>query len=324
MAFPFFGHRQQVIGSADPRAFIAGDYRNRDGSRGAEIRIGDTRPKVIVGSNSAGKGAGIILRNALARRGISQVFVDTRCQAGAVAGPWRRRVDDKTEVSNAYGALGHLPDYADLQGGAGLNLLEAPELDPDHPLATDHLTVMAATALPAENDHQPYFPTATQSLFIAFAYGELVAAKREHRKPLLANVRRKVLERSVYDEKTGAPTAGMAFHARQIEALGNPFVNSCISRFGGKTNDEMLSIIGTFEANTRFMMSPMLAADELRGGLDFSEAGRRVLLLLPGDPGRACGRVRALVPAGDYRCFASVIRAASGASKFLAGRILCT
>ena len=58
-------------------------------------------------------------------------------------------------------------------------------------------------------------------------------------------------------------------------ALGNPFVNSCISRFAGKTNDEMLSIIGTFEANTRFMMSPMLAADELRGGLDFSEAGRR-------------------------------------------------
>ena len=160
---------------------------------------------------------GIILRNALAHRGISQVFVDTRCQAGAVAGPWRRRVDDKTEVSNAYGALGHLPDYADLQGGAGLNLLEAPELDPDHPLATDHLTVMAATALPAENDHQPYFPTATQSLFIAFAYGELVEAKREHRKPLLANVRRKVLERSVYDEKTGEPTAGMAFHARQIE-----------------------------------------------------------------------------------------------------------
>src|SRR5207302_1097067 len=52
--------------------------------------------------------------------------------------------------------------------------------------------------------------------------------------------------------------------------------NSCIDRFTGKTNDELLSVIGTFEAGSRFMMSPMLAADELRGGVDFGELGRRV------------------------------------------------
>src|SRR5262249_54023050 len=110
-------NRRPIIGSDDPRAFIARDYLNPAGSKGAEIRIADTRPKVLVGGNSAGKGRGIILRNALQRTGISQVFVDTRCQAGAVAAPWRRTVDDKTEISNAYRALRHLPEYADLQDG---------------------------------------------------------------------------------------------------------------------------------------------------------------------------------------------------------------
>jgi len=275
---PFARQRreQRVIGPTDPRAFSAGYFRNPDGSAGPEIRIGDTRLKVIVGGNSAGKGRGIVIPNALKRTGVSQVFVDTRCQAGAVSAPWRRTVDEKVLVSNSYGSLGDLPDYADLQGGAGINLLEAPELDPRHPLATDHLTVMAKTLLPAENDHQPYFPTASQALFISFAFGELVDALREGgRKPLLANVRRKVLERSVYDAKTGEPVAGMAFHARQIHAIGNPFVQSCISRFSGETTDEMLSVIGTFEANTRFMASPALAADELRGGMDFAALGQR-------------------------------------------------
>jgi type IV secretory pathway TraG/TraD family ATPase VirD4 len=276
MAWPF-SRRPQIIGSIDPRAMYAGKYRNPDGSKGAEIRIGDTRPKVIVGGNSAGKGRGVIIPNALKRTGISQVFVDTRCQVGAVAAPWRRTVDDKTEVSNAYRALGDLPEYADLQDGGGVNLLEAPELDPDNPLVTDHLSVMAKTVFPAENDAHRYFPTATQAVFISFSYGELVEAKRDgSRKPLLANVRRKVLERSEYDETTGEPVAGMAFHARQILQLGNAFVNSCIDRFSGQTNDELLSVIGTFEADSRFMMSPMLAADELRGGFDCREAGQRV------------------------------------------------
>jgi type IV secretory pathway TraG/TraD family ATPase VirD4 len=275
MAFPFF-RGPKLIGSSDPRAMFAGYYRNPNRSLGGEIRIGDTRPKVIVGTNSAGKGAGIIMVNALKRTGISQVFVDTRCQAAAIAAPWRRTVDQKTAVSNAYGCLGHLPEYADLQGSAGINLLEAAELDPDHPLVTNHLTVMATTTLPADNDHQPFFPTAAQSLFIAFCYGELVEAGREGRKPLLANVRRKVLERSDYNAKTGEPTAGMAWHARQIVALGNPFVNSCIDRFAGKMSDEMRSVIGVFESKTRFMQSPPLAADELRGGFDFSKAGQEV------------------------------------------------
>ena len=154
--------------------------------------------------------------NLLKRTGISQITVDTRGQAWAVSAPWRRTVDEKVLGSNSYGLLGDLPDYADMQGGAGINLLEAPELDPRQPLATDHLTVMGKTLLPAENDHQPYFPTASQALFISVAYGELVGALIENRKPLLANVRRKVLERSEYDANTGEPVKGMAFHARQI------------------------------------------------------------------------------------------------------------
>src|SRR5262249_7893928 len=73
--------------------------------------------------------------------------------------------------------------------------------------------------------------------------------------------------------------------------LGNPFVNSCIDRFSGITNDELLSVIGTFEAGSRWMMSPMLAADELRGGVDFSEAGRSVcsdFLAIPVEPVAGC------------------------------------
>lgn len=271
-----FRRRPQVIGSADPRAFIAGDYRNPDGSRGGEIRIGNTTVKILCGSNGSGKTAGIVARNALCRQGVSQVFVDTRLQQAAISAQWRRAVDNKQVISNAYHCLAHLPDYADLQGKDGINLLEAPELDPAHPLIIDHLMVMAATALPAENDHQPYFPTATQALLISFAYGELVEAKRDGRKPLFANVRRKVLKRSDYDQATGEPVAGMAWYAQQIHALGNPFIQSCIDRFTGKSNDEIASVIGTFEANTRWMMSPMLMADEQRGGIDFGLFGREV------------------------------------------------
>jgi type IV secretory pathway TraG/TraD family ATPase VirD4 len=275
VALPF-SRRAEVVGSSDPRAYIAGNIRNPDGSCGPEIRVADTRVKINIGGNSSGKTAGVILRNALQRTGVSQVFVDTRCQAGAVSAPWRRTVDHDVLVANDYGALGHLPAYADLQGGGGINLLEAPELDPANPLATDHLMVMGTTVFPAENTHQPHFPLAAQGLFTGFAYGELVEAKREGRKPLLANVRAKVLERSEYDRKTGEPVKGMAWHARQICALGNPVVRSCLERFTGPMDDEMRSVIGTFEANSRFMASPALSAGEQRGRMDFGALGQRV------------------------------------------------
>jgi type IV secretory pathway TraG/TraD family ATPase VirD4 len=275
--FPFFRRGGgKIIGSSDPRAMSAGRYRYPDGSLGGEIRVGNTTVKILVGSNGSGKTAGVVAVNALSRRGVSQIFVDTRLQQAAISAPWRRKVDRRQVTSNAFGCLANEPGYADLQSIDGINLLEAPELDPANPLAIDHLTVMAATALPAENDHNPFFPTAAQGLCIGFTYGELVEAKQQGRKPLLANVRAKILERSEYDTKTGEPIAGMAHHARQILALGNPFVNSCLDRFAGKTTDEMSSVIGTFEASTRWMMSPMLMADELRGGIDFSVFGREV------------------------------------------------
>jgi type IV secretory pathway TraG/TraD family ATPase VirD4 len=262
----------------------AGRYLYPNKRLGAQIRVGNTQPKIIVGGNSAGKGAGIIIPNLLMRLGVSQFTIDTRMQAAAVSALWRRTVDEKQTIGNSYGSLTHLPEFADLKSPTGINLLEAPELDPNHPLCTDHLTVMARTVFPADNDHQPYFPTATQGLFIAFAYGELVEAKQQNRKPLLADVRRKVLERSEYNTKTGEPEKGMAFYARQLIALNNPFVNSCIDRFSGQTNDEMLSVIGTFEANSRWMMSPMLSEDEKRGGTDFGEMGRRVCSAYLGVP----------------------------------------
>jgi type IV secretory pathway TraG/TraD family ATPase VirD4 len=274
--FPFSRRKPGIIGSSDPRAGYWGRYRYPNGAFGDEIRIGDTTVKIVVGSNGSGKTAGIVAVNALSRQGLSQIFVDTRMQQAAISAPWRRSVDQKQVVSNAYGCLAQMPDYADLQGMAGINLLEAPELDAAHPLVIDHLTVMAATALPADNDHQPYFPTAAQGLFIGFAYGELVEAKRQGRRPLFANVRRKILERSEYDTATGEPIAGMAYHARQILALGNLFVSSCLDRFTGRSTDEVASVVGTFEANTRWMMSPMLMADELRGGIDFGVFGREV------------------------------------------------
>lgn len=283
MAWPF-SRRQTVIGSTDPRAMYAGCYRYPDGRAGSEIRIGDTRLKVFVGTNSAGKGAGLILPNLLRRTGVSQFVIDTRLQAFAVSAQWRRTVDKKQTVSNPYGMLADLPDFPDAKAATGLNLLEAPELDPDHPLVLDHLTVIAKTIFPADNDHQPYFPTATQALYISFAYGELVEAKRQGRKPLHANVRLKVLERSEYNDQTGEPEKGMAFSAKQLLALNNPFITSCISRFTGLMNDEMELVIGTFEAHSRWMLSPMLAADEKRGGTEFREMGQRVCSAYLGVP----------------------------------------
>src|SRR3954454_7374622 len=175
MVIPFF--RKTVIGSNDPRAMYAGCYLYPNDRVGAEIRVGNTQPKIIIGGNGAGKGAGLILPNLLKRRGISQFTIDTRMQAGGVSAPWRRTVDDKQTIGNPFGSLTNLPEFADLKSRTGINLLEAPELDPSHPLCTEHLDVMARTIFPADSDHQPYFPTATQSLFIAFAYGERCGGK---------------------------------------------------------------------------------------------------------------------------------------------------
>jgi hypothetical protein len=48
-----FSGRSKLIRSSDLRAMFAGYCRHPNGSLGGEIRTGDTRPKVIVGSNSA-------------------------------------------------------------------------------------------------------------------------------------------------------------------------------------------------------------------------------------------------------------------------------
>lgn len=110
MLFPFF-RRQKVIGSSDPRAMVAGNYRYPDGSRGDPICVGDTRLKVIIGGNSSGKSSGLIYRNLLTRRGVSNLLLDTRMQGAAVAAPWRCTVDQKQVISNAYGLLTDLPEY---------------------------------------------------------------------------------------------------------------------------------------------------------------------------------------------------------------------
>lgn len=275
MAWPF-SRRPKVIGSTDPRAMYAARYRYPDDQLGGEIRIGNTRPKFIIGGNSSGKTSGIISVNALKRTGVSQYFVDTRCQQGAISAPWRRTVDEQVLISNEYGSLTQLPDYQDLKSTNGINLLEASELDPDSPLVFDHLNIMAETAFPTDNAGETYFDLAAQSLDVAFTWGELREAKQQGRRPLKANVRWKILERSEFNQQTGEPIKGLAKNVQDLMAFNNPIVNSSIARFGGVVNDEILSVVSTYEAKSRWMMSPMLSEAEKRGGIDFTAPGRRV------------------------------------------------
>jgi len=273
MSFPFFG-REKVIGSKAPDALYVGRYRDpATGKPGAKIQIPGTEPAAIIGRNRSGKDTGITIPNALTRRGLSTVWWDTRGEGAAISLPYRSTLGPAW-IDNPFGELVGIPGYADLQSD-GVNLLKARDLDPDNPLCFDHVCALIEPMIPAEGDHQPFFPMSGQSLYAAVAMQELKEAKREGgRDPSLVRVRMKGTEADEFEPNTGEPVKGIAAQARRMLAEGDPQICSLIGGFAGKATDGTRDVVATAAAHTKWLLSTAIGENEKLALIDFAQLGQ--------------------------------------------------
>src|SRR3954470_17082191 len=88
--------REKIIGGGKPNGVYLGRYRDpKTNAPGPEIWLPWLDPVLIVGRNRSGKDVGLVIANALLRERIleiSEVFCDTRLEAAAICGPYRRQL----------------------------------------------------------------------------------------------------------------------------------------------------------------------------------------------------------------------------------------
>jgi len=283
MAFPFFS-REKIIGGGKPSGFYAGCYRDPEtGERGPEIWLPWLDPVLIIGRNRVGKDTGIIVPNALLGDGeITQAFQDTRLEVGAIAAAWCRK-RRRTWCANAFGEL--VDVYPDLNSNH-VNLLKARELDPDHPLAFEHLCELTEATIPkGENEHNPFFPLGAQALWTAGTRGELKAAKAEGRDPSLLKVRMQMTEAEQLDQVTREPVTGVRAYARRVIDEGSdPQSASMLGPFATQQTDGLRDVVATLAAHTRWCLSPAIIEDEKDPQIDFASLGETPTTLFYGVP----------------------------------------
>jgi type IV secretion system protein VirD4 len=276
--------RETIIGGGKPSGFYAGCYRDPEtGARGPEIWLPWLDPVLIVGRNRVGKDTGIIVPNALMGDGnITQVFQDTRLEVAAIAAP-HCRTRRRTWVANPFGEL--VDHYPDLKSDR-VNLLKARELDPDHPLAFEHLCELTEAIIPrAENEHNPFFPLGAQAVWAACNRGELKAAKDEGRDPSLLNVRMQATEAEQVDQATREPVTGLRAYARRVIDEGSDAQSaSMLGPFAGQQSDGLRDVVATLAAHTRWCLSPAIIADEENPEIDFATLGETPTTLFFGVP----------------------------------------
>lgn len=83
-------------------------------------------------------------------------------------------------------------------------------------------------------------------------------------------------EADEFDPETGRQVKGLAVTARRMVAEGGPQIASLISSFTGASNEEIAGARATFDGQTQWMLSPLIAADMATGGgLDLRQLGER-------------------------------------------------
>jgi type IV secretion system protein VirD4 len=272
MSFPFFRHGE-VIGSAAPDALYLGRYRDpKTGKLGPKIQIPGSESVVICGRNRVGKDTGIAIPNALQRRGLSTAWWDIRGEASAISLPYRRSLGPAW-IDNPFGELVSLPGYADLRSN-GVNLLKSRDLDPANPLCFDYVCALVEPMIPAEGDHQPFFPMSGQSLYASIAKQELKEAKRDGRDPSLVRVRMKATEADEFDPETGEAIKGIQAQARRMLTEGDPQICSLIGGFAGKDTDAARDVVATGAAHTRWLLSTAITENEKAAQIDFAQLGQ--------------------------------------------------
>jgi type IV secretory pathway TraG/TraD family ATPase VirD4 len=275
-----------IIGGGKPDGFYAGCYRDPDtGARGPEIWLPWLDPVLIVGRNRVGKDTGIIVPNALMNStAITTVFQDTRLEVAAIAAAHCRE-RRRTWVANPFNEPELIDVYPDLLSDR-VNLLKARELDPDHPLAFEHLCELTEAIIPrSENEHNPFFPLGAQALWAAFNRGELRAAKDEGRDPSLLNVRMQATEAEQFDPATREPITGVRAYARRVIDEGSdPQSASMLGPFAGGQSDGLRDVVATLGAHTRWCLSPAIIEDEKNPQIDLASLGEVPTSLFYGVP----------------------------------------
>jgi type IV secretion system protein VirD4 len=269
-----------IIGAGKPSGFYAGCYRNPDGTRGPEIWVPWLDPVLIIGRNRVGKDTGIIIPNALMVEGnVTQIFQDTRLEAGAIALPWCQ-TKGPALVANGFNEL--VDTHPDLRSDR-VNLLKARELDPDHPLCFENLCALVEAMIPESEKGNPFFPLSAQALWAGLTKAELKAAKREGRDPSLLQVRMAATEAEELDEH-GEPIKGLRARSRRLVDDGDEQINSMLGGFAGEHSNGIRDVIATSAAHTRWCLSGAIIADEKNPRIDFARLGEVPSTLFYGVP----------------------------------------
>jgi type IV secretory pathway TraG/TraD family ATPase VirD4 len=253
--------RPKVIGSRRPDALLLANYRNPDGSEGAEIRMPGQRTVLICGKPRSGKDTGIVLRNLLmASTAISNVVVDTRLEAACVSLAYRR-TQGPAWIANMFNE--HVARYRDMQSD-GLNLLTGHGLGAHDPLLFENLCSLILALIPKEGDKNPFFALTAQSLWAGLGKQEVKEAKREGRKASWLRVRLAATEGE----------AALRARVKRIMAEGDPQICSLLAIFDNAATDGIRDVIATGAAHTMWMLSDAFSQDERLGKIDLALLGQ--------------------------------------------------
>jgi type IV secretion system protein VirD4 len=281
MPWPF-ARADQMIGSSDPGSIYLGRYWNpRTGRVEGKLQYGGNRHLIVLGPTGSGKGARLIVPNALQGSSRSEVQIDPKGANAAISAPWRRKVS-KVLILNPFGVLADL--YPDLVS-VGFNPLAT--LDPDSPTYFDDCAGLGEALIRIEGK-DPHWSQSAQGLVVAIIMWEVIEAKRHGRIASLENVRRILTEPDEYERGRDGKqrlVRGLRFTAALMCATGGPLVESLISRFLNDT-DEMSSIRSTADTQTRWLLSEPIRADMAKPGIDFASLKREpttVYVILPAE-----------------------------------------
>lgn len=246
------------------------------GEPGGPIDYFGERHVIVFGPNGSGKGTRFLVPALLTLKDRSILVIDPKGELCAITQAYRRTLGDVV-ILNPFNVLG--------LGSDGFNPLSA--LDPDDPATFYDDAAALGEALIRVEGKDPHWGESAQGLVV----GLLMWEKFKYREAAtLAHVRTMLTEADRWEDyidNDGKPrrrlVKGLRITAADMIAEGGPIIESLASRFTEQTN-ELASIRSTADTQTRWMLSPPMADDIGKNGVDFrklKEKPTAVYLILP-------------------------------------------
>lgn len=234
------------------------------------------RHLIVFGPNGSGKGTRFLIPALLTISDRSVIVIDPKGELCAVTQKFRREVGEVV-ILNPFNVLG--------LGSNGFDPLAL--LDPDNPDTFYDDAAALGEALIRVEGKDPHWGESAQGLIV----GLLMWEKFKYRdKATLAHVRTMLTEADEFEtveDEDGRTHSnqikGLQVTAADMIAEGGPIIESLASRFTEQTN-EIASIRSTADTQTRWMLSPPVAADIGKNGVDFrklKEKPTTVYVILP-------------------------------------------